>query len=442
MDTACTLHVGFDDTDSPKGMCTTFLAYKIVNYLKKQDLEFLDFPRLIRFNPNIPWKTRGNGAVSIKIKTKNPSKIKNKIKNFVSTYSDTENGANPGLVFYENKTIPSQFTEFSELALWQLINRKEAKIFASKNNLEIFYKGNGQGLVGAIGAIGYHFGDSTLELLSYRKPSKFGKERKISSESVKTMQEKTSPYTFNSFDNDKSKVLITPHGPDPVFYGIRGERVDSLLRASKILKTKEKLAGHMIFKSNQGTGDHLKNTLTKTTMKPYASGIITGTVSGKSKIKKGGHVFFSIKSEIDELQCAVYKPTGISSIALGLIKGDKICVGGGLRKASKIHPRILNIEFIEILDLKRNFVKKNPFCTKCQKTMKSKGHNQGFQCVKCGKISKNKTILEIPREIKKQLYIPKVSAHRHLSRPFSRLGRINKRSKFDESVSWFSIYKN
>ena len=64
------LHVGFDDTDSPKGMCTTFLAYKIVEYLQKQDSEFLDYPRLIRFNPNIPWKTRGNGAVSLKIKTK------------------------------------------------------------------------------------------------------------------------------------------------------------------------------------------------------------------------------------------------------------------------------------------------------------------------------------------------------------------------------------
>ncbi len=53
MNTACTLHIGFDDTDSPKGMCTTFLAYKIVDYLKKQDLEFLEFPKLIRFNPNI-----------------------------------------------------------------------------------------------------------------------------------------------------------------------------------------------------------------------------------------------------------------------------------------------------------------------------------------------------------------------------------------------------
>jgi len=437
-----TLHIGFDDTDSPKGMCTTFLAYKIVDYLKKQNSELLDFPRLIRFNPNIPWKTRGNGAVSLKIKTKNPTKIKNKIKDLVSKYSDTKNGANPGLVFYENKTVPSNFIEFSELALWQLINRNQAKKFASKNDLEIFYIGNGQGLVGAIGAIGYQFNDHTLELLSYRKSSKFGKERKLSSQSVKKMQNKTFPHTFNSFDNKKSRVLITPHGPDPVFYGIRGEKVDSLLKATKILDTEEKLAGHMIFKSNQGTNDHLKNTFTKLTLKPYASGTITGIVSGNPIREKGGHVFFSMDCNGEKINCAVYKKTGMSSIALGLIRGDKICVGGGMRKASKIHPRILNLEFIDIVNLKKNITKSNPFCKTCIKSMKSKGKNQGYQCVKCGKTSKNKTNLEIPRKIQKKLYIPDVSAHRHLSRPITRLGKVNKKSKFDESSLWFSVYEN
>ena len=435
------LNIGFDDTDSPKGMCTTFLAYKIVDLLKKQETEFLDFPKLIRFNPNIPWKTRGNGAVSLRIRTKNPSKIKNQIKNLVEKYSDIKNGANPGLVFYESKEIPEQFTRFSKLALWQLINRNLAKKFATKNNIEFFYQGNGQGLVGAIGAIGYDFQDHTLELLSYRKNSNFGKERKLSAKSVKTMQEKTLPYTFNSFDNKKERVLITPHGPDPVFYGVRGENVTSLLRATKILETDEKLAGYMIFKSNQGTGDHLKNEFNITNIRPYASGKITGIISDEPKIVKGGHVFFSIISDGYELRCAVYKPTGMSFVALSLIKGDKVCIGGGIRKASKNHPRILNLEFIDVINLEKNLIKSNPICKKCDKKMKSKGKNQGYQCTKCGKKLATKAILEIPRKIKKQLYIPSVSAHRHLSRPLQRIGRINKESKFDESASWFCVYE-
>ncbi|AFS81951.1 tRNA(Ile)(2)-agmatinylcytidine synthase [Candidatus Nitrosopumilus sediminis] len=434
------LNVGFDDTDSPKGMCTTFLAYKIVDLLQKQKTEFLDFPRLIRFNPNIPWKTRGNGAVSMRIKTKNPSKIKNQIKNLVAKYSDTENGANPGLVFFENDLIPSEFTKFSKLALWQLINRNNAKKFAKKNNLEIYYQGNGQGLVGAIGAIGYDFDDHTLELLSYRKKPKFGKERKISTESVKVMQEKTSPNTFNSFDTKKGRILITPHGPDPVFYGVRGENVDSLVYATKILKTTEKLDGYMIFKSNQGTGDHLKNELNFENMKPYASGKITGIVSNMPKTVKGGHVFFKIISKNHEFWCAVYKPTGMTTIASNLLKGDKICVGGGVRKASKNFPRIINLEFLDVINLVKNTLLSNPKCKKCNKKMKSKGVNQGFQCIRCGTKSSKKITIENSRKIKNQLYLPEISAHRHLSRPLQRIGIVNKSAKFDNSLSWFCVY--
>ena len=84
-------------------------------------------------------------------------------------YQNTENGANPGLVFFESDLIPSEFTKFSNLALWQLINRNNAKKFVKKNNLDFYYEGNGQGLIGAISAIGYDFHDHTLELLSYRK---------------------------------------------------------------------------------------------------------------------------------------------------------------------------------------------------------------------------------------------------------------------------------
>ncbi|MBC8516825.1 MAG: DUF1743 domain-containing protein [Nitrosopumilus sp.] len=441
MEKETTLNVGFDDTDSPKGMCTTFLAYKIVDLLQKQKTEFLDFPRLIRFNPNIPWKTRGNGAVSMKIKTKNPSKIKNQIKNLVEKYSDTKNGANPGLVFFESDSIPSEFTKFSKLALWQLINRNSAKKFAKKNNLEIHYQGNGQGLIGAIGAIGYNFHDHTLELLSYRKKPKFGKERKISNKSVKDMQEKTSPDTFNSFDTKKGRVLITPHGPDPVFYGVRGENVDSLLYATKILKTTEKLDGYMIFKSNQGTGDHLKNELNFENMKPYASGKITGIISNMPKIVKGGHVFFKIISKNHEFWCAVYKPTGMTSIASNLLKGDKICVGGGVRKASKNFPRIINLEFLDVISLAKNTSLSNPDCKKCNKKMKSKGVNQGFQCIRCGAKAPRKITIKNSRKIKNQLYLPEISAHRHLSRPLQRIGTVNKSTKFDKSLSWFCVYE-
>ena len=434
------LHIGIDDTDSPKGMCTTFLSYKIVKFLERQKIEFVDFPSLIRFNPNIPWRTRGNGAVRLTIRTKNPEKIKNKITQFVTSYSDTKNGANPGLVFFQNKQIPVSFNKFSKLALCKLISRKHAKQFVSENNIESFYLGNGQGLVGAIGAIGYKFFDHTFELLCYRKKSQFGKKRRISKSSVKNMQSTTFPETFSSYDKENDRVLITPHGPDPVFYGIRGETIKSVVRASTLVNSDEKLDGYMIFKSNQGTGDHLNNELQVDELKPFNSGFLIGEVCNKPVIERGGHVFFSIKVKDRKIRCAVYKPTKITNVAQNLILGDKIHIGGGIRKASKNHGRILNVEFLRILRLTKNHLLVNPTCKNCNKKMKSKGYKQGFCCVKCGNRSTSKSTLEIPRKIQCKLYLPSVSAHRHLTRPYQRIKKRNRDAKFNTSIPWVHIF--
>ena len=434
------LHIGIDDTDSPKGMCTTFLSYKIVKFLEKQEIQFVDFPSLIRFNPNIPWKTRGNGAVRLIIRTKNPKKIKNKITQLVARYSDTKNGANPGLVFYQNEKIPVSFHKFSKLALWKLISRKQAKQFVSENNIESFYLGNGQGLVGAIGAVGYKFFDHTFELLCYRKKSRFGKKRGISKDIVKKMQSATFPETFSSYDIENDRVLITPHGPDPVFYGVRGETIKSVVRASTIVNSDEKLDGYMVFKSNQGTGDHLNNELQVYDLKPFTSGFLVGEVCNKPVTEQGGHVFFSIQVKDRKIRCAVYKPTKITQVAQNLILGDRIHIGGGIRKASKKHGRVLNVEFLRVLQLAKNYLLVNPTCKKCSKKMKSKGNKQGFECVKCGNRSVSKSTLEIPRKIQCKLYIPSVSAHRHLTRPYQRIKKRNKNIQFKTSIPWMHVF--
>jgi tRNA(Ile2)-agmatinylcytidine synthase len=434
------LHIGIDDTDSPKGMCTTFLSYKIVKFLEKEKIQFVDFPSLIRFNPNIPWKTRGNGAVRLIIKTKNPKKIKHKITQFVANYSDTKNGANPGLVFFQSKEIPTPVYNFSKLALWKLISRKQAKQFVSENNIESFYLGNGQGLVGAISAVGYKFFDHTFELLCYRKKSQFGKKRSINKDSVRKMQSTTFPETFSSYDNENDRVLITPHGPDPVFYGIRGETIKSVVRASTIVDVNEKLDGYMVFKSNQGTGDHLTNKLEVNNLKPYTSGFLVGEVCTKPITERGGHVFFSIQAEDRKIRCAVYKPTKITKIAQNLIPGDKIHIGGGIRRATKNHGRILNVEFLDILQLAKNHLLVNPTCKKCNKKMKSKGSKQGFACVNCGNRSISKSTLEIPRKIQCKLYLPSLSAHRHLTRPYQRIKKRNKHVRFNTSIPWMRVF--
>jgi tRNA(Ile2)-agmatinylcytidine synthase len=151
------LHIGFDDTDSRFGRCTTHLAFKLVSYLNKKDVKFLDYPLLIRLNPNIPWKTRGNGAVCLRIlmtKDNNIENIFDFIKNEIEKNSAIGKGANPGLVCLQGIEIPAEIKEFNRLAMFDILSKQKATKIAQKYNLKYFGFGNGQGLVGAMAAIG------------------------------------------------------------------------------------------------------------------------------------------------------------------------------------------------------------------------------------------------------------------------------------------------
>jgi len=61
------MYIGIDDTDSVNGMCTTYLAALVLEELQQQGIGLLSYPRLVRLNPNIPWKTRGNGALALHV---------------------------------------------------------------------------------------------------------------------------------------------------------------------------------------------------------------------------------------------------------------------------------------------------------------------------------------------------------------------------------------
>ena len=434
-----TLHVGFDDTDSPSGMCTTFLAYRIVHELKENGARFLDFPRLVRLNPNVPWRTRGNGAVAMTVRTENPGAAKERVLGMVERYSDTINGANPGLVFLEGEGIPDLLRRFSEMALWRLVRRGRARDFVRRHGIESYGLGNGQGIVGAISAVGYRFGDCTMELLGYRRRRMFGERRSVSATSVRRMQEEV-PSTFGSYDESCGRVLIAPGGPDPVLYGIRGEDPESLLRARGMVDAGEPLAGYMLFRSNQGTGDHMQNRLDPGDMRPYDSGTVSGTVSGDPRTGYGGDVFLEIDSGAGIVHCAVYRETGIAGTARRLIAGDRIEVGGGVRRAARGRPRTLNVEFIRVDGLARDAVQANPPCPECGKRMKSKGRDQGYRCGACGSTALTKVTVERPRSIRAGLHLPVAGSQRHLARPLQRIGRRSS-AKFDDTLPWFQRYE-
>ncbi|HEX7142841.1 MAG TPA: DUF1743 domain-containing protein, partial [Nitrososphaeraceae archaeon] len=210
------LHIGLDDTDSTFGRCTTHLAFKVTSYLSKKNVKFLDYPLLIRLNPNIPWKTRGNGAVCLRIvtKAKNNENIIDFIKNELEKNSEIDKGANPGLVCLQSKEIPDEIKEFHRLAMFDILSKQKATKLAQKYDLKYFSFGNGQGLVGAIAAIGCLLNsDHTFEILAYRKIKNCGTLRIIDPNNVIRLHDTTFPSTYNSYDYIHKRVLILPHGP-------------------------------------------------------------------------------------------------------------------------------------------------------------------------------------------------------------------------------------
>jgi len=420
------LQVAFDDTDSREGRCTTHLAFKVVEHLKKkQGVVLVDYPLLIRLNPNIPWKTRGNGAVCVRLKVQETDEVIDYIKQAVEDGSAIGSGANPAIAFLEGDYVPTKLREFSALAMCDIMSKQMSEKVAKAVGIQYFTFGNGQGLVGSLGAMGCLLqGDYTFELIAYRKQKNWGRPRVIEKESVIKFSTDTYPHTFNNYDRNQGRVLIAPHSPDPVFFGIRGESPDIVELALSVLHTEEEIEGWTIFRSNQGTNMHLQHEIRIADIKAYTAGYIRCKVSSKPYVIEGGHVIFTVKQDSAEMPAAVYEPTGLANVATKLEDGDIIEIGVGVRKGTTKHPKILNVEYLRVLKLAPVYEMLNPLCQMCGKRMKSEGKNKGYQCDRCKHKDYNtkKILILQERRIKTGLYIPTPKAHRHLTKPLQRYG--------------------
>jgi tRNA(Ile2)-agmatinylcytidine synthase len=425
-----TMHIGLDDTDSKRGGCTTYLTALLVEKIRKFNVEFIDYPGLIRLNPNVPWKTRGNGALCLRFNYE--AKLEDKIKEIATELweeqsSVKEKGTDPGIVFYQNSQIPDELKAYSKKTETSIVTLKEAKVLIKRLGAEALGINTCRGIIGALAAVGETLeGDYTYELIAYRTPENWGTKRRVDESSIFEMDKQTEPYTFNNVDTEKGRVIITPRGPDPIFFGIRGESAQIVKKAFGLVKPLEPVERWVVFRSNQGTDAHLQRMETLSAVEPCRSVIVKGTVSLAPRIIPLRHVIFSIKDDSSQVDCAAYEPTGdLRKIARELQVGDTIEVYGAVHKATATKPLTINLEKIKILSLNEKILAENPLCPKCSKRLKSMGKNQGFRCEKCGSkyfdLKKNQTI--IPRAIKLGLYITSTRSQRHLTKPLRRYGQ-------------------
>jgi tRNA(Ile2)-agmatinylcytidine synthase len=434
-------HIGFDDTDSPKGGCTTYLATIIAQNLIKIGVDFLDYPNLIRLNPNTPWKTRGNASVCLRFNLDNKSTpdVKETVIKLIDKYSEfwCEN-TNPGVVFCSGK-VPTEVKAFSQKAVQQIVKIDEAENLIQKYHLHAIGWKNRRGIIGGLSAIGGTLEvDHTYELITYRKPFYWGTSRKLDEESIRKMDKALESSTFNNV-TEKGDAMIAPHGPDPVLYGVRGESPEAVYKAYLMIKELEPVERWMVYRTNQGTDAHFGEPIKIEDMKPYNPAIIQGIVSDDIKTIKGGHVIFDVKDSSGRTDCAVYEPTGnMRHIVWNFIKGDKVRVFGGVRPFNK--NLTLNVEKIEVISLTENIDYVNPTCPICKGSTESMGKEKGYRCKKCGyknnKLTK-KSIIH-PREISTGIYLPDRDAQRHLTKPLKRYDKENHFNNEEMFEPWIS----
>ena len=425
-----TMHIGFDDTDSTKGGCTTYLAAVLVEKLTHFNVCFIDYPLLVRLNPNVPWKTRGNGALCLRFTYK--AELEDQIKETAMALwkehsAVNEKGTDPGIVFLKAKTIPAELTTFSKKAETTIVTLKEAREHIKKLGAEAAGFNTCRGIIGALAAIGENLDcDHTFELIAYRTPENLGTKRRMDESTIFQMDNQTLPYTYNNVDSEKGRVIITPRGPDPILMGIRGESAAIVKRAFEIVKPLEPVERWVIFRSNQGTDAHLQVVSQLKGIKPYCSVIVKGIVSKNPHIIPLRHVIFSIEDDSAEIDCAAYEPTGeLRKIARELQVGDNLEVSGAVHQTTDTKPLTINLEKINILNLTGKIQTQNPLCPNCGKHLKSMGKNQGMRCEKCGhkytELKKMETSL--PRVIKAGLYVTSTRSQRHLTKPLRRYGQ-------------------
>ncbi|MHA2141547.1 MAG: TiaS agmantine-binding domain-containing protein [Candidatus Thorarchaeota archaeon] len=425
------LHLGMDDVDSPRGGCTTHFASLVVELLSDWGASWIDYPNLIRLNPNIPYRTRGNGAVALRfeIDSRKAEDILPSLESMIQRYVEMEYpNTNPGVVLIEGGIL-QEVRKFSERALWRTVPIAFAKRLLERKSIRHIYDGNGRGLIGALSAAGNRlFQDHTYEYIAYRAPESSSQPRGVHEETVMEMNRVMGERLFSNIDLKTNKTLIAPHGPDPVLYGIRGESAEDVISAASYIKSDSSIDRWMVFRSNQGTGAHLANTVYVADLRPYMAAVVHGVIDRKPTIMEGGHVLFGMEDCSGHIDCAAYEPTGEFREEIAkLVKGDHTLVHAAVRPASKTHGLTLNVEGIEIIKLAKRSKMLNPICPNCSKRLKSAGKGQGYKCVNCGFKDPEgvKTEITLNSELEETVYLPPPRAQRHLTRPLVRRNRKN-----------------
>ena len=406
------MFIGIDDTDSERGLCTTYLAAVLMDRLQPLG-EIVGRPRLIRLNPCARFKTRGNAALAFQIESQRAGEVKDTALKTLLQLSDLSGAnTNPGLVIADEVT--DEMAAFYRRAVTEILEIDEARGLLDEEG--VWYRGfkKGRGLIGALAAVGADLPDFTYELIAYRERQRWGRPRRIDRASVWRADALTYPRTWDSVDHHNDRIVFAPHSADPVLFGIRGSDIPAIEEAFQCIES-EPAERSVLFQTNQGTDAHiLEGPIGQ--VRDSQSYRLRGTVTEPARPIAGGHLFFPLEKSSERINCAAFEPTkNFRSTIRELAPGDELEVFGSVRDGT------LNLEKINILHLSERKSLAAPPCPLCGKRMESAGRGQGYRCRRCKTRATGPVSQSTPCRLEPGYYEVPPCARRHLSKPLVRM---------------------
>ncbi len=416
--------LAIDDTDGKNGGCTTYVITRIISEI---GLDLIGFPNLVRLNPNIPYKTRGNAALAAlfgkglggRIKVgefgKKPiysyeryedipdyEKYIDRAWEIVLENADTgDQKTNPGMIAVNHKPDESIYLE----TVRGVRTIESAMNYLRKNEIPFRFEKNGRGLIGALAAASWCSRRMTYETVFYKypHPARIGKE--LSLEIAREIDKL--PGTFNNIDPENRHAAIFPSPTTPVVMGVRSFNMDAVPKIHEIVSSRYSIQydGFITFQTNQATDDHY--IFNPREIEDMCSYSITVTVENKPKKIRGGHGFFACSYKGKYYDVAVFEPSKrMRSVLNDIYPGDIINLYASFKNGT------FNAEKIIVTSHARIFVRKNPKCDVCGGPSQNAGSGR-FKCISCGRVQKYPQYLEIIRNPPLSYEAP-VASRRHL----------------------------
>jgi len=425
--------IGLDDTDSrTQGMCTTYLAARVAESIVDAGGQ-VTRTLLVRLNPAVKHKTRGNAALAIHTDLPVADATGIAVEQIESLAVDTDARTSPGLVVADDgsETVPDAVADFAAHAMCDQLSLATAVGIADAVGYE--HRGwagesgvVGRGRIGALAAVGAWtaFDEWTYEQIAYREFDRCGSPRDVDLNSVFAAADRGYPTVWDTVDREAGQAVCVPNAPGPILYGIRGDDPDAVARVADAIDS-ETVERTRCFVTNQGTDLHLQ----AGTLGSLHDGVayrVDGVVTEPPETREGGHVFFTLSSsESDDADdtgseatadCVAFEPTKrFRERVRSLRAGDRLTVCGEYSDGT------IKLEKFAVRALRRT-ERVTPTCGGCGRRMKSAGRGQGYRCRDCGTSAPGKATQQIDRELEQGWYEVPPSARRHIAKPLVRGG--------------------